>query len=176
MSLPKMIYLVGMPSSGKSTLGKSLARLLRYRFIDTDRLIVQKTKLSIPQIFEQKGERYFREVEREVLHALPLRVPMVVATGGGLPCFFDNMAYIRKTGISIFLDVPVAAIAERIRLHDKDDRPLLSKVDDLEAELQLKYTNRQTYYTQADLRVGDSISAPELVQLLYERFGPKSAD
>ena len=174
MSLPKMIYLVGMPSSGKSTLGKSLARLLRYRFIDTDRLIVQKTKLSIPQIFEQKGERYFREVEREVLHALPVQHPVVVATGGGLPCFFDNMTYIRKTGLSVFLDIPISSIAQRIRLHAKDDRPLLSHVQDLEAELKLKYTHRLAYYAQADLRISTPISATELLHLLTDDFEPNS--
>jgi shikimate kinase len=86
------------------------------------------------------------------------------------------MAYIRKTGVSIFLDIPIPVLAQRIRLHAKDDRPLLSNVEDLEAELQAKYTHRLAYYAQADLRIGKLISAPELIHLLSGHVGPASGN
>ena len=170
MGKPNTIFLVGMPSSGKSTLGKSLARILGFRFLDTDRLIVQKSQQTIPQLFELKGEAYFREVERQVLWELPKNVSLVVAMGGGLPCFFDNMDVIQRTGISVFLDVPVESLAKRIRQHALDDRPLLSNIQDLEAELSRKYEQRLPYYSKATLRITEGTTPTALSRQLQPYF------
>ncbi|MBU1820351.1 MAG: shikimate kinase, partial [Bacteroidetes bacterium] len=91
----KNIFLIGMPSSGKTTLGKKLARALGYRFVDLDKLIVSDQKKSIPDIFREHGEPYFREVESRILQDTRPDHWLVVSTGGGAPCFFDNMDFIK---------------------------------------------------------------------------------
>lgn len=149
----KNIFLIGMPSSGKSTLGRKLARALSYRFVDLDKLIVKDQKKTIPEIFQEKGEGYFREVESRILHQTRPDQWLVVATGGGAPCFFDNMDFIKANGISLFINVPPAELAERILLHGKDDRPLLSGVSRLEQELEERLRVRLPFYTQADFTV-----------------------
>jgi shikimate kinase len=149
----KNIFLIGMPSSGKSTLGRKLARALSYRFVDLDKLIVKDQKKTIPELFQEKGEAYFREVESRLLLQTRPNQWLVVATGGGAPCFFDNMKFIKSAGLSIFINVPPAELAHRILQHGKDDRPLLSGVTELEQELELRLQNRLPFYTQADFTV-----------------------
>jgi shikimate kinase len=163
----KNIFLIGMPSSGKSTLGKKLARALSYRFVDMDKLIVNDQKQSIPDIFRQKGESYFREVESRILHQTKPDHWLVVATGGGAPCFYDNMEFIKKNGISLYLEVPPSELANRILRHGKDDRPLLSGITELEKELSERLSVRLPYYTQADITIRNETSnVRELVKLL----------
>lgn len=153
----KNIFLIGLPSSGKSTLGKKLARLLDYRFVDMDKLIEKDQGMIIHDIFSQKGEPYFREVESRILKATIENRRVVIATGGGAPCFFDNMDFIKKSGISIFLDVHPIELAKRIQHHGKDDRPLLSNAVSLEKELEQKYQQRLPFYSRADFTIsGDS--------------------
>lgn len=154
----KNIFLIGMPSSGKSTLGRKLARALGYRFVDLDKLIVKDQKKTIPEIFQEKGEGYFREVESRILHQTRPDQWLVVATGGGAPCFFDNMDFIKASGLSVFINVPPAELAQRILLHGKDDRPLLSGVTQLEHELEERLRLRLPFYTQADFTVTQETS------------------
>lgn len=141
-----------MPSSGKSTLGKKIADALHYRYVDTDKLIVRDEGRSIPEIFAQSGEDYFREAERRVLRTIRPGDSTVVSTGGGMPCFNDNISYINASGISVFLDVPVAILVQRILAHGAEDRPLNNPTDpDLFATLQQRYTNRLPIYKQAHI-------------------------
>jgi shikimate kinase len=160
----KNIFLVGMPSSGKSTLGKRLARHLAYRFVDTDKLIVREEKgRSINDIFRSEGESYFRDVESRVLHTIQPNSRQVVATGGGMPCFFDNMAFIKANGFSIFLDVSPEELLDRMVRHAQNDRPLFNQQDPALLEnLRQKYKDRRIYYTQADLIVPGEIAVEEL--------------
>ncbi|MGA0555114.1 shikimate kinase [Larkinella sp. VNQ87] len=160
----KNIFLVGMPSSGKSTLGRRLARQLTYRFIDTDRLIIEaEGGRSINDIFQTDGEAYFRDVESRVLHTIEPDTQLVVATGGGMPCFHDNMAYIKKAGISIFLDVSPEELLERMLKHNQDDRPLFNPKDPTLLEnLRQKYNDRRFFYTQADLIIPGEVAVKEL--------------
>lgn len=162
----KNIFLVGMPSSGKSTLGRKLARALGYRFVDLDRLIVKDQQQTIPEIFAAKGESYFREVESRILHNTRPDHWLVVATGGGAPCFLDNMAFIKANGLSVFLQVPAHELAERITQHARDDRPLLSGVAELEKELTDRLAARLSFYDQADLTVAGTITVEQLLALL----------
>lgn len=162
----KNIFLVGMPSSGKSTLGRKLARALGYRFVDLDRLIVKEQKQSIPEIFATRGEDYFRDVESRILHDTRPDHRLVLATGGGAPCFFDNMAFIKANGLSVFLRVSPQELAERITLHARDDRPLLSGVTELKKELTERLANRLPFYEQADLAVSGTITVGQLLALL----------
>lgn len=142
-----LIYIVGMPASGKTTFGKGLAAALGYRFLDLDAEIVCSEKMSVAEIFQKKGEAYFRAKETEVLLRTGQLTHTVVSTGGGTPCFFDNMEYIEKHGFSIFLDVPLETIERRIV---KEKRPLF-KSDDLQREISKLYQARSAQYCRANL-------------------------
>ncbi|MCF0068981.1 shikimate kinase [Dyadobacter sp. CY261] len=162
----KNIILVGMMSSGKTTLGKKLARALNYQFVDLDKLIEKDQGMEISAIFVQHGEAYFREVESRILKETALQKGIVLASGGGTPCFFDNMDIIRHMGISIFLDVPAADLARRIENHGKDDRPILSGTTSLVDTLQSRITDRLPFYTQADLTLKGEIDVRHLLEVI----------
>ena len=165
----KNIFLVGMPSSGKSTLGKRIADLLHYRFLDTDKLIVREEGRSIADIFAQAGEDYFREAEQRVLRTIRPGSNLVVSTGGGMPCFHDNMTYINATGISVFLDVPVTVLARRIQAHALQDRPLNNAKDpELLMLLQKRYETRLPIYNLANVIVSGETTADDVLRRVGE--------
>ena len=166
----KNIFLIGLPSSGKTTLGKQLARHVRYRFVDTDVLIVKEEGMPIPDIFAQKGELYFREAEARILRAIRPDSKLVIATGGGMPCFHDNMDYIKANGLSVFLDVSPEQIVERILRHSTDDRPLYQKNDgQLLNNLREKYESRLGFYSQADFILhGDNTHIRQLLDTIQQ--------
>lgn len=158
-----------MPSSGKSTLGKRMADALHYHFVDTDKQIVREEGRSIPEIFSQSGEDYFREAERQVLRGIRPGASLVVSTGGGMPCFHDNMAYIKVTGISVFLDVPVPVLARRIQSHAHDDRPLNNATDpDLLETLRKRYETRLPFYRQATIIISGETTEDEVLSRVGE--------
>ncbi len=162
----KPIYLLGMPSSGKSTLGRGLARVLNVPFVDMDKRIEAREGATIPELFSLKGEDYFRKVESAVLKSLPTDEGQVISTGGGVPCFFDNMDFILAHGLSIFLDVPPATLLERLLRTRKDDRPLYRKTspEDLLATLQATYQARLPFYRRAHLVVSGETTVEQLVE------------
>ncbi|MDR6806191.1 shikimate kinase [Dyadobacter sp. BE34] len=162
----KNVILVGMMSSGKTTLGKKLARALNYQFVDLDKLIEKDQGMEISAIFSQQGETYFREVESRILKETSTQKGIVLASGGGTPCFFDNMEVIKKMGVSIFLDVPAEDLARRIENHGKDDRPILSGATSLVDTLQNRITDRLPYYTQADFTLRGEIDVSHLLEVL----------
>ncbi|GAB4026177.1 shikimate kinase [Spirosoma gilvum] len=165
----KNIFLIGMPSSGKSTLGKRIADALHYQFVDTDKVIVREEGRSIADIFAQSGEAYFREIERRVLHAIRPGRSKVVSTGGGMPCFHNNMAYINATGISVFLDVPVDILISRIRAHAQEDRPLNNPSNpELPLILQQRYETRLPIYSQANIIITGETTEEEVLRRLGE--------
>lgn len=157
-----------MPSSGKSTLGRQLAKSLSYHYFDMDKVIEELEQMSIAEIFAQKGEDYFRKLERKVLKTLPKDSRLVVSTGGGAPCFFDNIQLIRDGGLSIYFDVPVEILYERMVNARRNDRPLYSKDDpQLLDNLKLKHQIRQPIYTQADLVIsGENITIEQVMMVL----------
>ena len=165
----KNIFLVGMPSSGKSTLGKRIADVLHYRFVDTDKVIVREEGRSIAEIFARSGETYFREVERNTLRSIKAGANLVVSTGGGMPCFHDNMDYINSVGVSIFLDVPVPVLARRIMAHAHEDRPLNNASDpELLATLQKRYEDRHPIYAQANIIISGETTEDEVLRRVGE--------
>ena len=165
----KNIFLIGMPSSGKSTLGKRVADALHYRFIDTDKLIVREEGRSIAEIFAKEGEAYFREAERRILRTIRPGGSLVVSTGGGMPCFHDNMAYINATGVSVFLDVPVAVLTRRIRAHTQENRPLNNANDpELPTILQNRYQARLPFYSQANVIISGETDADDVLRWVGE--------
>ncbi len=162
----KNIFLIGMPSSGKSTMGRRLARALNYQFVDLDQSIVKDQNRTIPEIFAEKGEKYFRKIEQKLLNKVQPNQRLIVATGGGTPCFFDNMKSIQSRGMSLFLNVSPCELATRILNHNQDDRPLLSGIGDLEAELTSRLADRLPYYSQADLIISGKTNDRQILEML----------
>lgn len=123
------IYLVGMMGVGKTTLGKQLAKQLRYSFLDTDKAIELSEGKSVAAIFEQHGELYFREIEQRVLKTTGTRNHIVIATGGGTPCYYNNIEWMNQHGTTIYLKAEASFIISRVSLF-RDKRPLLKGKSD----------------------------------------------
>ena len=129
MSPMSRIYLVGLPGSGKTTLGTALAAALSLPFVDLDAEIEKQEGEAVPSIFSSKGEDHFRRVESRVLREWAGSLQsFVMGTGGGAPCFYQGMDIINSSGISIFLDVAVDEILRRLAAFN--NRPLLQAEDD----------------------------------------------
>ncbi len=151
------IYLVGMPGAGKTVFGRRLANKLGWQFIDLDEWIVESAGLSIADIFTGSGEAIFRKIEQECLHKTVDLENVVVASGGGTPCHFGNMEWMNEHGLSVFLDIPVDVIAERLlQSGSHAKRPLLTESKNLNS-LENKLTNllisRSAFYLKSALRL-----------------------
>ncbi|GJW83712.1 shikimate kinase 1, chloroplastic [Tanacetum coccineum] len=121
----RCIYLVGMMGSGKTTIGKKLSEVLGYSFFDSDKLIEEAAGgIAVADIFKHRGESYFRDTETEVLHKLSLERTRVISTGGGAVIRPINWKYMHK-GVTIFIDVPLDALAKRLTAIGTASRPLL---------------------------------------------------
>lgn len=143
-----------MPGSGKSTLGKQLARKLNATFIDLDHEIERHEQRTVSEIFEQSGEAFFREVESKLLREFASSsASFVMATGGGAPVFHDGMKVINESGVSVFLDVPIDMLVRHTA--KRSTRPLLK--NDSEQELHEKLSNirsaRLHTYQQAQITI-----------------------
>lgn len=148
--LPTTIYLVGMPASGKSTFGKKLANLLQYQFIDLDELIEEGEEMTIPDIFEQKGEAFFRDLEHQYLKKTKNKNTLI-ATGGGTPCYNNNMQWMNENGTTIWLNAPLILLVSRVK--QSKDRPLFAELtdDELNQKIADLLTERTPFYAQSQL-------------------------
>lgn len=171
-----IIYLIGYMGAGKTTFGKQVAKKLGLRFIDTDDYIVDRNKTSINDIFKRHGEYGFRMIERAALKEISNGDDLVVATGGGLPCFYDNMAYMKKHGICVYLKVDENELADRLD-SIKASRPLLKDKsrEELAATIHEMLEKRALYYEQADIIVDatDMYNAADLIIMAVEGFASK---
>lgn len=141
-----------MPGCGKSTFGRKVALLLDLPFFDLDHEIVNHEGTPIPDIFENKGEDYFREIESKLLHKITLsNEKFILATGGGAPCFFDNMAFMNAHGVSIYIDAGIEHLMTRLSEKGIEKRPLLKRmgVENLKEGLIEKLKSRKYFYHQA---------------------------
>jgi shikimate kinase len=143
------LYLIGMMGAGKSSTGAEVAQRLGYQFFDTDAVIEAAAGQTIPEIFADRGEAAFRQLETEVLAELAAYRRLVIATGGGIVTQQHNWSYLHH-GIVVWLDVPPAVL--RSRLAADSGRPLLAG-DDWESKLVTLLDQRQERYAQADVRV-----------------------
>ncbi|AKD05531.1 shikimate kinase [Pontibacter korlensis] len=160
------IFLVGMMGSGKTTLGRQLAQWLNYAFVDLDEHIVQQQGQSIAQIFEQQGQEYFRKLERQALEELVQKYErVVISTGGGAPCFFDNIYFINLHGESFFLDVPVEELVQRLLTQGQEERPLLAgkNIAELKSYLTETLTYRRQFYERAKHTISENSLSPESI-------------
>lgn len=156
----KRVYLIGMPGSGKSAVGARLAVLLRLPFVDLDEEIEREGGMTVTQLFAEKGEPYFRELESRLLRTWAERpYAFVMATGGGAPCFHNGIDIINRSGVSIFLDVPPSVLAARIA--DEQHRPLI-KSSEREQTLTALLQQRRPVYEAAQHTV-TAAGTPEQV-------------
>ena len=158
------VYLVGYMGSGKSTVGRRLAHLTGWLFIDLDKYIEERNCRSVPQIFALEGEMAFREKEHKALEEVSEFDNVVVATGGGAPCFFDNMALMNRTGTTLFLDVEPQTLAGRLAV-SKTERPLIKGktrqelLDFIISNLEI----RRPWYEQSRFRITSTELSPEII-------------
>lgn len=169
-----IIYLLGLPSSGKTTLGKELAKYLNLGFIDMDHEIERAVELSIPEIFTREGEEKFRVYEQKILHAVSQKKDQVISTGGGAPCFFDNIEVMNKTGLTVFIDVSPAEIVKRLKLADgTSERPLLKDINPLQLETELteKLKKRYAFYQKAQIILSnDNLDLNQLSEAINNKL------
>lgn len=146
------IFLTGFMGSGKTYVGLRLAKLTNRPFLDLDAFIEEQEGRTIRQVFEQDGQDYFRQVERDLLRHSSIPEDVVLSCGGGTPCFYDNMEYMNASGLSIFLETPVPILVERL-IQEMDKRPLLqSKTKNQLTEfVRTKLEERLPYYNKANL-------------------------
>lgn len=174
MGLQSKIFLIGMPGSGKSTLGQQLAAKLNMPFIDLDQKIEERAQCTIKEIFAQYGEAHFRGLEQKALHnAVQSEGGLIIATGGGAPCFFDNMDVIKANGVSVFIDTPLEELVARLNAYEKDKRPKFSAGEGLKGQLEKLYESRLSFYKQADLRWTNATeTADQLIENLKKLKKP----
>jgi len=148
-----LIFLIGFMGCGKSTKAKQLANRLDCPVIDLDAEIVSKTGKSIAEYFAEFGESGFRNYESEMLKTFEYPENCVVATGGGLPCFFDNMDWMNANGKTVYLQMEPNQLVSR--LHNRQKRPLIKDMDDeqLLEFIKMKLQERDPFYTKARIIV-----------------------
>lgn len=147
------IYLVGFMGTGKTAVGRELARRKKWHFLDLDELISLKAKKTIADIFKEKGERYFRRLERQALEEVSRENNFVVACGGGIVLNRDNIKIMRETGKAICLNASIDTIWKRT--HGSSHRPLLN-VKDLKRQIRLLLKLRAPYYAEIPLAIDTS--------------------
>ncbi|MBL4707096.1 MAG: shikimate kinase [Flavobacteriales bacterium] len=163
MKLP--IILIGFMASGKSSLGKKLARKLNLRFTDLDTEIEKREGISITEIFKNKGEAYFRALETEILQEVLQNKDHVIALGGGAVCHSNNIDLVNGFGLSIYLKKSNAQLLGRLR-QNKEERPLVADLNDVELKslIQEKMNERAVFYEQAHLIIEED--KPKISDLL----------
>ena len=147
----KSIILIGYMGSGKTTVGRQLALALGRTFYDLDWYIEMRYHRTVAQLFAEKGEEGFRELERNMLHEAAEFEDIVLSCGGGTPCFFDNMEYIRSVGESVYLKATPEVLAEHLRM-GKVERPLIKgkSPEELLEYIRTSLAEREPFYMQAE--------------------------
>jgi shikimate kinase len=166
------IFLTGYMGCGKSTIGRKVAALLGINFIDLDKYIEERNFKSVPAIFAQDGEEAFRLKERQALQEVSQFEEIVVGTGGGAPCFFDNMQLMNNAGITIYLAPDLETLAFRL-LKSKTERPLIAgkSREELQLFIQQALENRSPFYEQSKIIIrGKNDVQPEEVLWLIDEY------
>jgi shikimate kinase len=145
-----VIILIGFMGCGKSTFGKKIARHLNYSFLDADDAIEKMAGLAVPEIFSKFGEAHFRKLEATFISSLKLHKNTVIATGGGMPCFGDNIEKLNNSGITFYLQRSALELAHRLE-HANRERPLIKdkNQDELIQFIQEVLPQREMFYLQA---------------------------
>ena len=164
------IYLIGYMGSGKSTVGRLLAAKLQLEFIDFDEHIELSTEKTITEIFDQEGEEKFRALEHECLKRLLTKNNVVIALGGGTPCFHNNMELINKKGTSVYIDMNVADLVKRLA-KARNKRPLIRDLNevDLKYFVEANLEKRLPVYKQAHHTIhAGNLPTEKLAEIIWE--------
>ena len=164
------IFLVGMMGSGKSHWTKKIAKWIKSGGYDLDNLIEMNEEKTIAEIFTEEGEEQFRKTEAKILRWFKEKKKYVLATGGGTPCFQDNMAWMKKEGIVIWLDESEDILVKRL-VEEKAHRPLIADLSeqDLTKFIKDKLVERHAFYSQANYRLSsDQITDTALKQIIQQ--------
>jgi len=161
------LFLIGFMGSGKTFTGKKLAVQIGYDFIDLDECIEKEEDRPISEIFKKEGETHFRELERLCLKKLGQHEKVVVATGGGTPCFFDNMEWMNAHGLTIYLNTPLEILLERLK-NEKTHRPLIAgkMEEEWTVFIEQLLNHRKPFYEQAHLFVNIQKEQEDMVENL----------
>jgi shikimate kinase len=153
--------------SGKSTLGRRLSKHLDLQFVDMDHYIEERNCKTVPQIFAEEGEAEFRKKERKALEELAEFTHIVIATGGGAPCFFDNIDLMNKSGKTVYLNINPKILADRL-LTSKTERPLIKgkSRDELVTFIDETLRKRNEFYLQAQYQ----ITEPDIDLVVVEKM------
>jgi shikimate kinase len=162
------IFLIGMMGSGKSFWTQQIAKWIKSGGYDLDALIEMNEEKTISEIFSEDGEEYFRKAESKILKWFKEKKKYVLATGGGTPCLQDNMDWMKKEGIVIWLDESIEVLVSRLS-EGKAHRPLIASLNDSEIAgfIQSKLLERTPYYQQAQYRLsGEQITEAALKKII----------
>jgi len=145
------IYLLGYMASGKSKLGKELARMTGLSFVDLDEVFEEKYRIGIVDFFDKYGDTAFRQIEHQLLLETESLVSTIIATGGGTPCSEENIRFIKENGTSIYIRMDIADLTDRLK-SVKRKRPILKNVpgEELEQFIRNQMEEREPYYLRAD--------------------------
>ncbi len=163
------IYLIGFMGCGKSSFGKRLARKLEYPFLDLDQAVEVSSGLTVPEIFSKQGEISFRQMEKEELQRTVELPEGVIATGGGTPCFYDNMDFMNAAGKTVYLKMSPLSLAHRLE-YARRERPMVSgrKGDELLQLIKTKLQERETFYLQAHCIIkGETVKPDQVISLVF---------
>ncbi len=164
------IFLLGMMGTGKSYWTKKLSKKLKNGGYDLDFLIESHEERTIAELFDEEGEAYFRKTEAKILRWFGEKKTFVLATGGGTPCFHENMDWMNKNGITIWIDEPIDILVERLK-PEKEHRPLIRELSDHELAdfLSRKLAERDSFYRQATYHLhGNAISDAGFAKIIKE--------
>lgn len=152
-AITQPIFFIGFMGCGKTTLGKKIAKRSGVPFIDLDQRIIEETKMSIAEYFTIHGEDAFRSLESRLLKSLPIEQANIVSTGGGAPCFYDNMDWMNANGITVYLKLSPKMLLHRLSGKGGTSRPLLQGKSDEEMLdfITIKLSEREKYYGDAKL-------------------------
>ncbi|MBO7302134.1 MAG: shikimate kinase [Bacteroidaceae bacterium] len=171
----RRIFLIGYMGSGKTTLGRALAKELGLQFIDMDSYIETRFCKTISKIFAEKGEDGFRETERRILHEVGDFEDVIISTGGGTPCFFDNVEYMNGQGTTVFLDVPEERLFIRLSIA-RNNRPLIKDKsdDELRNFITEQLAKRRPHYEKAQYKfIADKLEDTLQVDMSVKNFKKK---
>lgn len=172
MNIGQRVYIIGFMGSGKTTAGKKLASMMGWSFIDLDNVIEEKEGRSINDIFSESGEEYFRNAESMVLKELSDKQDIIIATGGGTPCFAENMKYMNENGITVYLKLNPGQLASRLR-GGTAGRPLLRDLDEdsIVNFITGKLIQREPFYNNAKVIVdGFNLDSGRLLEQIATMF------
>ena len=149
-----IIYLIGFMGSGKSSNGEELAKQLNLKFTDLDRQLEERMGMTVPEMFAQKGEAWFREQEHQLLRQISETDDQVIACGGGTPCFYDNMEFMNSHGVTVYLKMSVKGLQSRLE-SQTNSRPLLQGKtgQHLEKLIHDLLEKREDWYLRASYKV-----------------------